>query len=187
MSSRDFTRPLSLPPGSSMKEQTPMTRRNWLWTGLGLALLTVACGSSLWAKPLFRKEAPPKPIAWQSDLYAAHKLSLKTNRPMMIVFGASWCGYCRKLEHEISSDAKLVDQINGDFIPVHLDFESDQRIATILEVRSLPTTVILSPDADLLGSVVGYVRRNEYQKALQSATERYESLQSGTPAVVRMN
>jgi thioredoxin-like negative regulator of GroEL len=104
-------------------------------------------------------------LKWHKSLKAAHKLAIETDKPMLIVFGASWCHFCHKLE-------RLVAAIERDFIPVHLDFDRDAKIAKILEVERLPCTVILSPDADLLQKSEGYADYKGYIKILQASLEK---------------
>ena len=42
-------------------------------------------------------------VNWYSDLETAHQASLKSHKPILIVFDASWCTYCRKLEKDTLS------------------------------------------------------------------------------------
>ena len=55
-----------------------------------------------------------------------------------------------------------------------LDLDEEAKIGKILEVKSLPCTVVLSPNADLLGKVVGYKdipsMESQLQKALQTGS-----------------
>lgn len=161
--------------------------RRVLAGGLGVILMAAMCwGVSAGPKlPFFRRPAPPQEasakqasatIHWLHDLRTAHRFSVATGRPMLVVFGASWCTYCKKLEAEVTANPTLTNYINTAFVPVHLDFERDKRAAEILEVKSLPMTVVLSPDADLLASVEGYVKPTQYGQALQQAVEFHQSL-----------
>jgi thioredoxin-like negative regulator of GroEL len=111
-------------------------------------------------------------LKWHKSLKAAHKLAIETDKPMLIVFGASWCHFCHKLERETLADKRLVAAIERDFIPVHLDFDRDAKIAKFLEVERLPCTVILSPDADLLQKSEGYADYKGYIKILQASLEK---------------
>jgi thioredoxin-related protein len=122
--------------------------------------------------------APPaakKAIQWQTDLQEAHKISVKDKRPMLIVFSASWCTYCKKLEKETFTDHKFIDYVNERFVAVKLDFDQHRKTADVLEVKNLPTSVILSPDADLLGTVVGYVQLDKFQKSLETALDSQDA------------
>src|SRR5438552_3605835 len=52
-------------------------------------------------------------IAWFHDLFEAHKISVQTGRPLLIVFGAPWCHYCRELEQTTLRDPKIVSYVQA--------------------------------------------------------------------------
>lgn len=108
-------------------------------------------------------------IKWHSDLETAHQASLKSNKPVFIVFDASWCTYCRKLEKDTLSDPRMARYLNQAFEPVHLDFDKDREIADTLKVKSIPCTVVLSSEADLLARQVGYSKVPRYHSMLEKA------------------
>ncbi len=103
---------------------------------------------------------------------------------MLIVCGGPWCVYCKKLEREVLSHPTIAKYINTAFIAVHLDSEKDQRAVQILEVKSLPTTIILSPEADLLGSVEGFVKVREYASVLQQSVAFQRTLRENSAMVL---
>ncbi len=115
--------------------------------------------------------AAAKGVAWQTDLKAAQKLSVRTGRPMLIVFGADWCTHCGRFERNTLGNPTMAGFINREFVPVHLDFDKQQETAEVLEVQALPCTVILSPEADLLGKVVGAKAPKDYWEVLQDAKD----------------
>lgn len=143
-----------------------------LGTGAALGGLTCVAG----ATPPFAGQAVQK-IQWNHSLKAAHKLAIAQDKPLLIVFGASWCSYCHKLERETLGDKRITAVVERSFIPVHLDFDRDAKVAKILEVERLPCTVILSPQADLLLKHEGYAEYKEYQQTLQSALEKRDAIQ----------
>ena len=125
---------------------------------------------------LFRSQ--PQEIQWQTNLNAAHQNSVLENKPMLIVFDANWCKYCEKMNDKTFNDSSVSGYVNEKFVPVHLNLEDNQKIAEILEVERIPCTIALSPRADLLGRVVGYVNTVQYRetlgrvRALQARVER---------------
>jgi thioredoxin-like negative regulator of GroEL len=121
--------------------------------------------------------AATRGLAWQSDLHTAHKVAVKEKKPLLLVFGADWCGFCKKLEQTTLEDKDLVRYVNSTFVPVHLDADKDERICEILEVSSLPCTVILTPDADLLDKFIGYLDTAAYQRKLVAAQRLHARLQ----------
>jgi thioredoxin-related protein len=143
---------------------------------LVFAISFVAPTQSSAAKP-----APAK-VKWHNDLKKAHEASVASNKPILIVFGAKWCGYCKILDQKTLSNSRMVKYVNSEFTPLRLDFDKDRRIAKILEVDSVPCTVILSPQADLLGKVVGYVDTAKYQKTLDKARKLQKEIQQVSTA-----
>jgi thioredoxin-related protein len=136
--------------------------------GSGIALATL---ESLRPAEAADFAEQPQPLVWHRNLKEAHKLSIQTDKPMLIVFGASWCHYCHKLDRETLADKRVMAMIERDFIPIHLDFNKDAKVAKILEVESLPCTVALTPQADLLQKAVGYRDSKGYLKVLQASLD----------------
>ncbi len=123
-----------------------------------------------------RTTAPQNRIAWFRDLYEAHKRAVETGRPMLIVFGADWCHYCREMDSTTLRNPDLAAYIMTNFIPVHLDTDRDKRIADILKAKPIPCTVVLSPDADLLGKIIGFQDPQPYVSELEKARQQYFKL-----------
>lgn len=153
-----------------------MDRRNFCVKLLGSGLVLGSLESLASAETAGTGAAAQK-LKWHKSLKAAHKLAIETDKPLLIVFGASWCHYCHKLERETLSDKRLVAAIERDFVPVHLDFDRDAKVAKILEVERLPCTVILSPQADLLQKTEGYTDYKGYVKILQASLEQRSAIQ----------
>lgn len=143
-------------------------RFQWCFIGLSMVLL-VGISIDLSKAETKSGSASADAINWHTDLEAAHQASLKSNKPVFIVFDASWCTYCRKLEKDTLSDPRMARYLNQAFEPVHLDFDKDREIADILKVKSIPCTVVLSSEADLLARQVGYSKVPRYHSILEKA------------------
>jgi thioredoxin-related protein len=167
-------------------------------SGMSVILLTtVAVGATAWAKsattrnpsqmPQAAKASQAAPsVQWLQDLQAARRASRATGRPMLIVFGGPHCVYCKKLDAEVFSHPTIARYVNASFIPVHLDFEKNKRAAEILEVKSLPTSIILSPEADLLGSIEGFVQTREFAEVLHQSIEFQRTLRDERALTARL-
>jgi len=157
---------------------------------LGAILVSTVCGVSAMARPKFMQRtsatqtkpsatAPAaSPIQWQRDLKTAQRISQSTGRPILIVFGGARCVHCKNLERETLGHPSLAEYINTAFVPVHLDYDKDRRAAQILEVEALPKCVVLNSDAELLGTIDGYVRPPEFTKTLHLALDYQRQLQA---------
>lgn len=142
--------------------------RTTLLSGLSMLLLS----------GLLAAEGPGKNVHWQKDLKTAHKLALSQGKPILLVFGAEWCTYCHKLEKNVIDQPETAAYINANFIPVHLDADHEKRVVEILEVGSLPCTVVLSPNADLLGRFEGYAEGKKYTANLEKSVAAHRELQA---------
>lgn len=158
-------------------------QRKRAWTGFWMAFWGVSAAAVLAAPPFFNKSRDEAAeVRWQTNLQAAHRIAVAENKPIMIVFGAEWCGYCKKLEKQTLNSPEVAQYINETFVPVHLDLDKEQRVGEILEIQSLPCTVILSPNADLLGRIDGYFTPAPFQQKLVAARQQYQPAQAVAPA-----
>jgi len=157
-----------------------MARPRWIVCLIALSLL-------LGGAALHISAAPPKhvEIEWRSNLDEAHEQAVKQNKPMLLVFEAEWCRYCKKLRKETLAHPQLAAHINRSFVPVHLDVDlpEDKRVAEILEVKPLPCTIVLSPDADLLTRKVGFIDAEAFYSALEDARRLQEKIRLGGHAL----
>ena len=153
-----------------------MDRRRFCLELFGLSIAWHQLARVGAAAPPLPAIATPK-LRWNTNLKAAHRQAIEQDKPLLIVFGASWCSYCHKLERETLGDKRMIAAVERDFIPVHLDFDRDSKVAQILEVERLPCTVVLSPQADLLMKHEGFSAYKEYRQTLQSALEKRADIQ----------
>ena len=106
---------------------------------------------------------PKAQLQWLDSELAGVQAAQASHRPMIVDFGASWCGACNELATRTFSDANVRDEA-GRFVAVRVDAtdednETVNQIKTKYHVVGLPTVVVL----DSLGSEK--VRFNEFVEA----------------------
>jgi thioredoxin 1 len=89
---------------------------------------------------------------------------LKSSLPVMVEFGAAWCGPCRRMEPELE---KLALKWKDRMRLVHMDVDEDSALAMRLNVMSVPT-VILFVDGEIRQRAMGY-------QPLERLVEKFES------------
>jgi thiol-disulfide isomerase/thioredoxin len=129
------------------------------------------------AQPMAGLSQSNSQIAWFHDLYEAHKASVATGRPMLIVFGADWCRYCRELDTKTLTNPNLAAYVSRYFIPVHLNTDHDKRVAEIFKAKPIPCTVVLSPSAVLISRTFGYEEPRPYFVELEKSRQQYVHMQ----------
>lgn len=92
-------------------------------------------------------------IAWQTDEAAALLLAKQTGKPVLIDFGAEWCGACHEIDAEVFSNPVVQERLKA-FIALRLDVtsESPENLKTLQKygVLSLPAILFLDKNGTLL-------------------------------------
>lgn len=89
-------------------------------TGIALAVAGV-CGVIGYLEAL----PPGARIEWLEDYEAAQRVARERGKPMLVDFGASWCGACGELDRHTFTDTHVVREAQ-DFVPVRIDLSPGQ-------------------------------------------------------------
>lgn len=108
-----------------------------------------------------RGPVQPLGIQWRTDIQAASRESSETGLPILMKFSAKWCGPCKRMKAETFADPRLAEMINTCFIPVEVDTDQNEQLARQLRIESVPTTMVISPQGDIVE------RREGFQSADQ--------------------
>jgi thiol:disulfide interchange protein DsbD len=131
--------------------------------GVGVALLVVAgFGLVNWTL------TPTTELAWhakESDALAAAK---KSDKPVLVDFGAKWCTPCLEMEAHVfpapSVSSVLTDRFT--LLKVSCDHEDEdpevQRLRARYDARTLPAIRIVSPDGQVLARLDQAVSPDEF-------------------------
>lgn len=106
-------------------------------------------------------------VEFQSSIEKTRQ-SDKSNRPMVVSFGAPWCGWCRKMEAETFSSAE-VQAIQDKYLWVKVDVDEQPEVAARYEVEGLPRTLLIDPKGRVIGSLEGYVSSARFVKFLNES------------------
>lgn len=96
------------------------TRGQRIRKALGIALASAGALSGL----AYAEALPPgASIQFRDDYEAARAEALRTHRPLLVDFGADWCGACKELDHTALHDPRVVREASR-FIPVRVDLSA---------------------------------------------------------------
>ncbi|HEX3870260.1 MAG TPA: thioredoxin family protein [Pirellulales bacterium] len=87
-----------------------------------------------------------------------HSAVLERSQPVVVKFGASWCGPCRMIEPELDRLAS-----SGRVAVVRVDVDRNRELARHYRVSSIPA-VFLFHHGSVVAHRVGYADSNELKK-----------------------
>ncbi len=103
-----------------------------------------------------------QPVRWESSLEAAQRLAGQTNRLVLIQFGAPWCPACKQMEAEVLNQPAVARDIGANYVGVKINADNFPATAQQYGVTGLPTTVVTTPQGQMVHAKRGRVEAGEY-------------------------
>jgi thioredoxin-related protein len=97
------------------------------------------------------------------SLPEAQKLAQKTNRPILVIFGAEYCVYCKKLKQDILMGNVPETQ---PYIVCYIDVEENEDLQKKYKIKTIPESRVFDKDKEK-GKMVGYTPK-PYREWLKS-------------------
>ena len=107
-----------------------------------------------------------KRIEIMDDYQEGLKMGRLEQRPVVVILGAIWCSWCRKLESELDSDdgASILQK----WVVIKVDVDQDPEVAELLEASALPGIRVIGLDEKVIASREGYSPVKQLQEWLDS-------------------
>ncbi len=112
-------------------------------------------------------------LRWQDNLESAQELAAKSNRLLLVHFGAPWCEPCQRLEKNVFAQPGFGESLNAGFVAVKLNRDLYPGTARHFGVDRLPMDVIVSPEGEVIGKFVSPASPDEYIRAMENVADDY--------------
>lgn len=113
-------------------------------------------------------------IPWHTDWNAASAAAKKANKPIMIDFYTDWCGWCKKLDKDTYTDARVIELLK-DFVPLKLNAEKNGRqLAQRYRVQGYPTILFVTADGQVLDRIGGYLPPKPFAQNLERIRQSWK-------------
>lgn len=124
------------------------------------------------------KTAAHEALTWHR-FDKALALAKQTNKPIVVDVFTDWCHWCKVMDEKTYGDKDIQTQLNKSFILVKLDAESpkplivegrsvsEAQVASMLKVKSYPTTWFMTPDGKPIAPLKGFVPPERFAPVLR--------------------
>ncbi|MEX0716711.1 MAG: thioredoxin family protein [Planctomycetaceae bacterium] len=123
--------------------------------------LMLMAGAVLAAADEPASAAEPVEVAWRDSLDEAVREAEQLQRPILVRFSASWCTHCSRMKWRTFSDEKLAAHISETFVALEIDADANEAALESLNVKLLPTTLVLTADMKELARFTGFKSADE--------------------------
>lgn len=127
----------------------------WIVAALGLVFLAQSIGRNDKSNI-----SPSTDATFQNEV-------AKESRPVLVKFGATWCGPCQMMDKSLDSYEKLAD---GKVKVLNIDVDTNQALSSHYGVRSIPHSFVFY-QGKVLANQVGYMDANEIESWVRKSTK----------------
>ena len=117
-----------------------------------------------------------KKINWREDLGQAQAEAKSRDLLLWIQFTGSWCINCRRMDRATFVHPGVIGRSRDQFVPVKLRSDEHEALALSLGLNSLPATVLVRPDGEVVGKFEGYIEPEPFEATLADALRREDRL-----------
>jgi len=120
----------------------------------------------------------------------AQKMAEAEQKKIIVDVYTDWCTWCKKLEREVYTDARIGDVVNEYFYVVRINAESEEEIifngrkikmselSSSFGVKTYPSTVFIDSNGQTIGQQSGYMEVEVFEKLLAYVgSSAYKNLQ----------
>ncbi len=100
-------------------------------------------------------------LPWRSDYQAAMAEARSVHAPAILMFSASMCPHCWKMDREVFTDPDVQNEL-ADYQLIRLDIFTHRKLARQYEFRGTPAFVVFDGQGRAIGATSGAMTPKEF-------------------------
>jgi protein disulfide-isomerase len=103
---------------------------------------------------------------WMRDVERALSVAQSEQRPLVLFVSSDHCVHCDRMIATTFRDVNVRQTLGSSFVVAAIKGAERPDLIEHLQIRSFPTTVLVSPEGEVLDLVIGYVDAERFQQRL---------------------
>lgn len=113
-------------------------------------------------------QAADQAVNWRPWSAASFELAKRQKKPVFLYLEAVWCHWCHVMQQTTLVDARVVDQLNKDFIAIRVDHDAMPGLANRYRDHGWPALIWLGADGTDLVKRAGYQSPEAFSRLLNA-------------------
>jgi uncharacterized protein YyaL (SSP411 family) len=144
----------------------PMPRTCWFLVRASQASFSLMMMLSLAAAG---SAGEPEGEMWHRNWSGAWHDAQEQHRPLVLFITSGDCYHCERMSRDTYHDRQVMSDLRDQFVLASIESERYPKLLRTLKVQAFPTTVIITPDAQVIDAMTGYVGPEEMRTRLKAA------------------
>lgn len=111
-------------------------------------------------------------VKWATDYDKALAQAKSEKKLVMVDVYTDWCGWCKKLDKDVYSNAKVSEKLSKDFVACKINPEKsaqNRKLADKFGTRGYPHIVFVDGDGKKVYEISGYIPADRFAGRLDVA------------------
>ena len=108
------------------------------------------------ASVLFAQEENVE-LSWHTEEAAAKEDAQKQGKPILYMFTADWCHFCKTMEKETLNKPKVSQYLDKNFVLLLVDYDTNKDLVARYGVTGVPAMLITDPQVKKVEQTAGFM------------------------------